>query len=250
LVCDSSGNLYAGGAFTNAGGVNGTSNIAEWNGANWLPLGLGLNGSVSSLAFDYSGNLYAGGCFTMAGGVVASNIAQWNGSAWFSLGSGFTGGLVNSLACDSSGNVYAGGSFTAVDGVTANYIAKWNGTNWSALGSGMNAYVWSLAFAPSGNLYAGGYFTTAGTNVSSAIAEALLSKSSYNLALTNLGDGTNVITGLGTPGYTYALDFAPNLMPPALWIPQMTNTSSSQTLVFTNISASPQGFYRTRYVPQ
>ncbi len=232
-----------------AGGI-GASNIAEWDGTNWFPLGMGLNGSVGALACDNSGNLYAGGSFTMAGGMIATNIAEWNGSAWSSLGSGFSGGLVNALACDSFGNVYAGGSFTAADGVTAKYIAKWNGTNWSALGSGMNNFVWSLAFDPSGNLYAGGYFTTAGTNVSTLIAEALLSKSSYNLSLANLGGGMNVITGFGSPGYAYVLDFATNLTPPVMWIPQITNTSSSQSLVFTNISASPQGFYRTRYVQQ
>jgi hypothetical protein len=157
---------------------------------------------------------------------------------------------VTSLACDSSGNVYAGGGFGSAGGVTAIRIAKWNGTNWSALGSGMNKTVTSLAFDHSGNLYAGGFFTTAGTNVSTVIAEALLSKSSYNLALANLGTGMNVITGLGTPGYTYALDFATNLTPPITWLSQVTNTSFSQSLVFTNVSASPQGFYRIRYVPQ
>ena len=96
----------------------------------------------------------------------------------------------------------------------------------------------------------GGYFTLAGIHVSTVIAEALLSKSADNLALATRGGGVDVITGLGTPGYTYALDFATNLMPPVTWIPQATNTSSSQYLAFTNASASPQGFYRTRYVPQ
>jgi len=249
LALDGLGNLYAGGGFSTAGGIN-VSNIAQWNGNNWFALGSGVNGSVLALVCDNPGNLYAGGVFTIAGGINATNVAEWNGSVWSPLGTGIAGGSVNCVACDGWGNLYAGGQFSVAGGVPVERIAKWNGTNWSDLGSGMNNDVWSLGVAPSGNLYAGGYFTTAGTNVSTVIAEALLSKSSYNLALANLGGGMNVITGLGTPGYTYALDFATNLTAPVTWIPEMTNTSSSQSVIFTNVSASPQGFYRTRYVPQ
>ncbi len=101
-----------------------------------------------------------------------------------------------------------------------------------------------------GNLDIGGQFTTAGTNVASCIAQALLSESSYNLSLVNLGAGTNVITGMGTPGYSYALDLASSLTPPVNWMPQATNTPVSQYLIYTNVSPYPQGFYRTRYVPQ
>jgi hypothetical protein len=201
------------------------------------------------LACDQSGNLYAGGNISTAGGLTVTNIAKWDGANWSPLGSGIDGG-VYSLACDQSGNLYAGGNFTLAGEAIAANIAKWNGTNWSALGSGLNALVLCFAFDLSGNLFAGGRFSTAGTNVSTLIAEALLSKSSYNLSLANLGGGTNLITGLGTPGYTYALEFATNLVPPIVWTLQMTNSSSSQTLVFTNISSSSQGFYRMRYMPQ
>ncbi|MBK6679912.1 MAG: hypothetical protein IPG53_07720 [Ignavibacteriales bacterium] len=41
-------NLYAGGQFTSAGGVN-ASNIAKWNGTSWSALGDGLNQQVLSL---------------------------------------------------------------------------------------------------------------------------------------------------------------------------------------------------------
>ena len=37
--------LYAGGTFTVAGGVD-SARIAKWDGAQWSPLGWGLNGSV------------------------------------------------------------------------------------------------------------------------------------------------------------------------------------------------------------
>ena len=85
----SGGTLYAGGNFTTAGGSAAT-NIAQWNGSSWSPLGSGMGGSypsVSALAVSGS-TLYAGGLFTTAGGNTANNIAEWNGSSWSALGSG------------------------------------------------------------------------------------------------------------------------------------------------------------------
>jgi hypothetical protein len=169
LAIDSSGNLYAGGRFTTAGGVA-ANNIAKWNGSSWSALGTGTNGRIFSLSFDGDSNLYAGGQFTTAGGVTANNIAKWNGSSWSALGTG-TYDTVRALAVDSSGNLYAGGEFTSVGGTGANYIAKWNGTAWSALGSGMNGRTFSLSFDGSGNLYAGGYFTIAGGGIANYIAK-------------------------------------------------------------------------------
>jgi len=77
LAFDGSGNLYAGGSFTSAGGVTNTSYIAKWNGTAWSALGTGTNSTVRALAVDSSGNLYAGGYFTSAGGVNANRIAMW-----------------------------------------------------------------------------------------------------------------------------------------------------------------------------
>ncbi len=82
------GSLYAGGYFATAGGVAG-KHIARWDGAQWHPLGSGMNDSVSTLAFGPDGSLYAGGGFRMAGGKLSSHIALWTGAAqrpvvWFS----------------------------------------------------------------------------------------------------------------------------------------------------------------------
>ncbi len=84
LAVDGSGNLYAGGNFTTAGGVT-VNYIAKWDGTSWSALGSGMNGTVYALAVDASGNLYAGGGFTTAGGVAANNIAKWNGTSWSAL---------------------------------------------------------------------------------------------------------------------------------------------------------------------
>ena len=58
-----------------------------------------------------------------------------------------------------------------------------------------------------------------------------------------------LITASGTPNYAYALELATDLAQPVDWTPQSTNAPNSVNLIFTNVSASAQGFYRTRYVP-
>ena len=69
LAVSGSGNLYAGGDFTTAGGV-GANHIAKWNGSAWSALGLGDGSGIGVCALAVaSGNLYAGGDFTTAGGV-------------------------------------------------------------------------------------------------------------------------------------------------------------------------------------
>ena len=150
-------NLYAGGWFKTAGGVD-ANYIAKWNGSSWSPLGTGMDSYVYALACD-GNNLYAGGHFTSAGGISANYIAKWNGSIWSPLGGGMDQD-VKTMAIDGT-NLYVGGAFTTAGGVSANHVAKWNGISWSSLGTGMDFSVNALAW-DSKNLYAGGDFTTAG----------------------------------------------------------------------------------------
>src|SRR5262249_23542673 len=114
----SGSNLYAGGAFTNAGGTA-ANYIAKWDGSNWSPLGSGVSGEVWALAVSGT-DIYAGGYFTDAGGAAANYIAKWNGSTWTTLGGGVAGRdniyhspVVYALAV-SDNDLYAGGIFTTV----------------------------------------------------------------------------------------------------------------------------------------
>ncbi len=85
------GTLYAGGAFTTAGGVS-ANYIAKWNGTSWSPLGTGMNAAVAALAFGSDGLLYIGGAFTTAGGVaVADRIVCWNGTSYVPVPVDFPG---------------------------------------------------------------------------------------------------------------------------------------------------------------
>jgi hypothetical protein len=168
--------LYAGGDFSNAGGVA-ANNIARWDGTAWSPLGSGMNDRVYALTVFDDGTgpaLYAGGQFSSAGGISANRIARWNGTAWSPFGSGVSGGSsaeVRALTLFDDGTgaaLYAGGVFTAAGGVGASSIAGWDGTAWTPLGSGMNGMnggVHALTIFDDGAgpaLYAGGEFTTAG----------------------------------------------------------------------------------------
>jgi hypothetical protein len=165
--------LHAGGFFEEAGGA-GAPNVAAWDGADWSPLGNGLDGGVGALAEHDDGTgtaLYAGGQFEIAGGVPASRIARWDGSAWIPLASGISGGSlpsVSALASHDDGTgpaLYAGGSFTHAGGVATNGIARWDGATWAALGSGVSGGVRALVSHDDGRgsaLFAGGAFPTAG----------------------------------------------------------------------------------------
>lgn len=177
LAVDSSGNIYAAGNFTSAGGVV-VSNIAKWNGSSWSALGAGIGGDhpvVMSLTIDKSGVLYAGGNFTQAGTANnVNNIAKWDGTQWSKLGSGLSGvtnTLVAAIATDSQSNLYAGGAFSIAGGNSANNIAKWDGTQWSVLSGGVSDSVISIVVDGSDNLYVGGAFEMAGDVDVSCIAK-------------------------------------------------------------------------------
>ncbi|MDM8540808.1 choice-of-anchor D domain-containing protein [Desulfococcaceae bacterium HSG9] len=115
LAFDSDGNLYAGGRFTNAGGVADADYIAKLDGSDWSAVGKGMDNSVTALAFDSAGNLYANG----AGGGSTSIITKWDGSAWSAVGNSGTFPMVYVLAFDSDSNPYMGGTLP-LDG----YIVK------------------------------------------------------------------------------------------------------------------------------
>ena len=175
LVTDMSNNLYAGGIFTNAGGVS-VNRVAMWNGTSWVALGNStfkgvnlssdpINSIVNTVILDNSRNLYVGGYFDQAGlPIEANNVAKWNGTDWNRLSVSDSGvnNRVYALAFDNSNNLYAGGFFTTAGGNPASRIARWNGTSWSALGTGIGTLGVYALLVNTNNLFVGGYFETAG----------------------------------------------------------------------------------------
>ena len=191
-------NLYAGGMFTNAGGVP-AAFVAKWDAVSgaWTNLGAGMDNWVRALAYDGT-NLYAGGDFRTAGGVSANYVAKWNGTCWTNLGPGVNGGVC-SFAYNGT-NLYAGGAFTTAGGVSANCVAKWDAASgvWTNLGLGMNSHVYALAL-DGVNLYAGGWFTYANRNPAQRVAMWNVASGAWS----NLGSGVRNTAGLSA--YVYAL---------------------------------------------
>jgi hypothetical protein len=197
------GMLFVGGDFTEAVNGNGSvvtaNNIVQWgSGADWLPLGQGVDGPVRAVLprvnfFNgaYHGGVVVAGEFTTAfnpdGSPVAVNsIAFWNygSQEWEPVGQGITGGAgaVWTIAEGSTygipvsrPDIYIGGSFSGAvnaDGSTVNSsnIIRWDPDteSWQAVGQGVDGTVralsrgnltGSLPIAQSFFIYVGGDFS-------------------------------------------------------------------------------------------
>jgi len=193
LAVSGTGTLYAGGLFTNAGGIV-ASNIAKWDGSNWSAVGSGLRGPsfpsspvVSSIALDSNGDLYASGTIYGVGGGAPTffGVARWDGTNWSGMGDGISSS-VQALGA-TNGIVFATGSFSVAGEVPASGIARWDGASWQALGpSGMNSRAACFLIDASGNLYVGGSFRT----LPGGVGASAIAKWNGN-AWTNLGSGVS-----------------------------------------------------------
>ena len=114
--------LYAGGAFTDAGGVSAADHLAGTWGSTWEAVGNGFDGDVNALT---SANyvLYAGGAFTISGTTGMNRIGFRKNSVWSGLGSGVDD-EVNAIAYDKS-KVYVGGVFLNAGGKPSTYFGRW-----------------------------------------------------------------------------------------------------------------------------
>lgn len=180
--------LFVGGQFPSVG-LSAAVNVARWDGNSWLPLGLGIGGTVMALAgHDPDGTgpaqivVIAGGAFTSAGGAPASRVAMWNGAGWSALGAGVNG-PVNAVASfdpDGAGAmnplIVVGGSFSMAGGAPAGNIAAWNGSAWTSIGHAGNEVVALAVIDPDGpgalpaGLCVGGWFPMIGGVSASRVA--------------------------------------------------------------------------------
>jgi hypothetical protein len=156
--------LYAGGFFTEAGGVS-VSCIAKWNGTAWSALGAGVDDldyvpQVTALAVK-GNDLYVGGAFTRAGGASVGHVARWNGTDWSAVGTGLTryfGDIPVAALGFNEDDLLVGGRFEMAGGSSATNIARWNGSAWSQFAGGARGTVKSIAADVSG-VHVGGSFT-------------------------------------------------------------------------------------------
>ncbi len=132
--------LVAGGDFDGPAGGSALqlTNIAQWNGREWQPLGAGVQSTTSTapavqaMAVHDAGRgpeLFVGGVLTMADGLVTNYLARWNGSEWAAVGDGLEAPVYALTTYDDGGGrkLYAGGAFIEIDGDEVNHVARLDG---------------------------------------------------------------------------------------------------------------------------
>ncbi len=150
-LAEYSGALYAGGAFTTAGG-NPANFIARWDGASWSAVGMGANEAVEALTI-YEGDRIAGGSFGMIGGQFTA-IGRWDGTQWHSMNA--LGAWIKDLHVH-NGVLYA--ALQAEFGFSG--VIRWTGSEWVAVAPYSNTWgIRSLA-SFGGDLIAAGYLSNA-----------------------------------------------------------------------------------------
>lgn len=250
------GLVYAGGSFTNAGGVS-ANRIAVWNGSTWSALGSGLNNTVNAIYPDGT-DIYAAGSFTNAGGVLARGIAKWNGSSWSALGQGlFNSSTATGRAIVKSGGyLYVSGTFTNAGGTAfSKGIARWNGSSWEGMGQGLG--VNSASVSPSGlkawgnDIYVGGIFEDAGGSDAGYIArwnDQIDFTPPSTMRLTNpqmLPGNVFSFRATATENAAYVVEYTTNF---SQWLPLATNSLSAVTIT-NNVPGINFRTYRMREIP-
>ena len=127
--------------------------VCRWNGVQWLPLSLQIDGVVAGLAAMPNGDLVIGGSFYLVDGVVCQGLARWQGSGWSPLG--FAAGTsVGDLDLLPNGDLLvAGDLYTAsAAGRLATVTSSGAGAGTVAFLPGAPAGAFAVAIAPGGDL--------------------------------------------------------------------------------------------------
>jgi hypothetical protein len=207
----SSGVLFVGGGFSNAGGVPEADRIATWNGTTWSAVSSSTElipgGDVFGIAV-HAGKVYAGGTFQNAGG-NADFLAVWDGLSWEPFcGATGPGGNVTSLEIVGQ-TLYVGGEF---QNAVADYLLACpldGGAPRTTVSPGREfpGPVYALAADSNGTLYAGGEFNNV-EELDAADNVAYLSGGTWHAMGAGAGpcdcavtDSVRGLTAVGTDAY-------------------------------------------------
>jgi hypothetical protein len=177
LAVDKDGQVYLGGAFTQANdGPVAAWRIVRYNGPaldTWTALGpqAGLNLDVEALEIDLDGStLYLGGQFTNQEGIfgpaLLPRICLWNGTAFADMAEFGMNGTVRALRMGLDGRLFIGGDFTTAGFWTVAKVAYWDRNEFYPLGGDTDGLTGGtsvnvIAIDSRGNVYFGGDFTAA-----------------------------------------------------------------------------------------
>jgi|GEM_PF-738777 len=189
--------LVAGGEFNTAGGLT-TPRVALWNGGAWKTIGLGMDNTVYTLAYE-SFMFYAGGKFknTQGGGYFLNYAALWSGDrqAWYAMGTGVDS-TVYVMKPGGAGVLYVGGNFTTADGLPARRLARWEGSLWDgAISTGANGRIRAIDVVGT-KIFIGGDFSEAGGMPANRFAILDLSSDTWSAPGNGL-DSTVYALGMG-----------------------------------------------------
>jgi len=161
------GQLFVGGSFTHAGGVQ-AQNLAKWYPPDhWLAAG-NINGTVTCMT-EYNGDLIVGGGFDHVDWdgewLYTGNVAGLGPSGWYPIaGYGGSNNVIDLAVWD--GQLVAGGAFHGMQGnYDLDYLARWDGSTWSSFSASGNDEIDGMVKAIAvfqGELYIGGSFWTIG----------------------------------------------------------------------------------------
>lgn len=167
------GNVIVGGSFSQFDGLV-RAGVAELNLDGTLNSGfdpgIGVSGTVYSMALRPDGRLVIGGAFTAVNGIARLNLAQLNVDG--SLDLSFDPGqgpdeAVRSLALAAEDKVVIGGFFSSFAGQTRIYLARVNangGLDTSFVPAAPNSPVRAVAVQPDNKVVIGGDFTQVGAS--------------------------------------------------------------------------------------
>ncbi|MBS0195704.1 MAG: hypothetical protein JSR77_03005 [Planctomycetes bacterium] len=134
-------NLFVGGSFTSINGVT-ASRIARWDGAQFSPLGDGLEAAPFDITTDGA----------RAWVCLNRQVREFSGSAWTVIGEvpSLNGDWIGKLKY-SRERLYAIGSFSQMNGVNAADLAVWDGHQWQPMTAGAFATTINNAMLEVGN---------------------------------------------------------------------------------------------------
>jgi len=262
LAVDANGNLYAGGAFEQAG-TTPANNIAKWDGTNWTNLGTGIDigGGVNSIVIDPANNIYAGGLFNSP----AVSIAKWDGTSWSALGNGIESttyqgdypypSLITKVIFNNN-NLYVCGAFESAIGVMGTEgIAKYGsngmfGFGWQALGTGLTAGIsggilkapFDMTYDNNNNIYVSslmdGVHKWDGSSWSMPFTDFQTIYPSKILNINGVLYVCGIFTNLGSQSANYIAKYGDGQWLPINATTQINNTESNNVKIYPNPSSN------------
>ena len=191
--------IYVGGSFARAGGIE-ASNVASFTpDTGYAALGAGLEGTITALSVHpHSGELYAAEmvCVESPGllDCTYSRVMRWDGDSW-NIFAAVSEVSLFALGFDADGTLYGAGS-----GAIGS-VVRWTDTGWEPVGGDVDGPALALLIESDGSLIAGGIFETAGGMAARNVARwdgrdwSALGAGVENPVLTLVRHGDRIVAG-------------------------------------------------------